>query len=121
MKWTELASGPEPLPVLGRTDERFHHVGVQKVALESVQFVEPESKARLVRIATKVAEVFHQHKRPVELSVRKLLRLGNLTEHRGPGFSGGRQTANEGVAEDLRVRREVTPDLATAELSGVEI
>ena len=62
------------LAILAGDDERLDHLGLDEVAVELVQLVQPEVVAvevesglrRVVRIATQVAEVLHQHKRPVE-------------------------------------------------------
>src|SRR5688572_26585951 len=50
----------EPLAVLGRLDEGFHHLGVDEVAAEGEQLVEPEVESGGVRIAAQVPEVLHQ-------------------------------------------------------------
>ena len=59
--------GAKSFPVLTRINERFDHVGVNEVAVERIQFVQPKIKAWRVRITTEVAEILHRYKRAIKL------------------------------------------------------
>jgi len=65
--------GREALAVLGGVDESLDHLGRDIVAVEVVQFPEPEVVPvevrirRGVRVTTQVADVLHVDERAVEL------------------------------------------------------
>ena len=66
-------SGTEPLTVFAGGDERFNHFGVDEVAVELIQLIQPEVVAliveglfgRIVRVSSEVTKVLHQHECPV--------------------------------------------------------
>src|SRR6266540_2614431 len=57
----------EAVAVFTGDDERLDHFRLFKVAVELVQLVQPEREATGVSVASQVTEVFHHHKRFVEL------------------------------------------------------
>src|SRR5437016_8982103 len=65
-------SWPETLTVFARRQKRLHHLGSREVAIELIQFVQPEivtikiSLRRVVGISLEISEVLHQHKRAIE-------------------------------------------------------
>ena len=81
--------GIEPRAILARDDESLNHLGIDEVAVELVEFVEPEfppAEVRVrnvVRVATQIAVVLHQDERSVELRLPKVGVLGHTTERRG--------------------------------------
>src|SRR5215217_3457262 len=73
----------EPLSVLDGRDEGLDHLGPPEVAAELVQLIEPELEARLVRVASQVAEVLAEHEAPVELAGGE----GRVLDHRAERLS----------------------------------
>ena len=61
-------------------DERLDHFCAFKVSIELAQLVEPECVATRIRIAPEVAEVFHHHKRFVELRIHETIVLSNTPQ-----------------------------------------
>jgi hypothetical protein len=61
-RWSCRPSIPKPLPVFARTQESLDHFGLKIIAVEAVEFGQPEGEARHVGVATQIAKVFHQHK-----------------------------------------------------------
>ena len=59
----------ESLPILAGDQERFHHLGLPEITVESIKLRQPEVIAikvcvrSRVWIPAQVAEVLHQHKR----------------------------------------------------------
>src|SRR6266540_5758428 len=94
--WTCLYA--EALTIFARQDEGLHHLGINEVAIEGIQFVEPEVESRRVRIAPQVAGVFHEYERSVELAQLQLLGFSNLTQDGGPSFRSPIQTRYELIA-----------------------
>src|SRR2546429_4919598 len=70
-------------------DEGLDHLGVDEVAIECVELVQPEVVAvkvrigRIVWISAQVAEVLHQHKGFVELSVAEISILDDSAQSLG--------------------------------------
>src|SRR5437660_6500475 len=68
-------SGAKALAIFCGGDEGFDHLRVDIVAVESIQFPQPEiitgiiRVGSIVRIAAEVAKVLHQHERPVEFLI----------------------------------------------------
>lgn len=64
------------MSVFARLNEGFHHFRPYEVATKLIQLSKPEIEAgevvvrSLVRVPAEVAEVLHQHKRAVELTLR---------------------------------------------------
>jgi len=48
----ESASDTEPLSIFGRSNEGLHHFSINKAAIESIQFIQPEIESGSVWIAT---------------------------------------------------------------------
>src|SRR5215831_1751814 len=65
-------SRSEPAPVFNRVQERLDHLGLNVIAIELVQFVQPEvvtvevAIGSIVGASPQVSEVLHQHERAVE-------------------------------------------------------
>src|SRR5581483_2386138 len=85
------------LPIFDRGEECFDHLGVDVVAVELVQLVQPEVVAvpvsirRIVGIALEVSEVLHQHKGAIEFLVSEHLIVGHQTQGTGTrSVIGGR-------------------------------
>jgi hypothetical protein len=68
----------EALPILSRHEERLDHLSVDVVAVELVEFVQPEvvavkvSVGIVVRIPSQITEVLHQHKSAIEFLLRDI-------------------------------------------------
>src|SRR5438045_5328104 len=103
------ASGPlrpEARAVLGRVDEGLDHLGGDEVSTELVELREPEVVAvevrvrRGVRIASKVAEVLHQHEGAVELVAAERPILRDLAQDEGARLRGvaGRKLRDQRIA-----------------------
>src|SRR5207244_10323588 len=64
----------EPAAIFTGFDKRFYHFGVDETAIELVQFCQPEVVAGIVerrfggviRIASQVSKVLHQHEGAIE-------------------------------------------------------
>ena len=67
------------MPVLVRADKGLDHLGVDEVAVKTVELVEPEVVTlkvesrlwRIVGVAVQVTKVLHQHKSAVEFLLRQ--------------------------------------------------
>ena len=76
--------------ILFRVNERLHHVGLNKIAVELIQFVQPEivtvkiSLRRVVGISLEITEVLHQHKRAIEFMLGQRLVLSYVSERPRP-------------------------------------
>src|SRR5581483_9340134 len=99
--WSSSQLGAESLAILNRRQKRLHHLGIDVVAIELIQFGQPEIVARVIRIlwivwvAAQVTKVLHQHERAIEFRVdqirifsdlsQRLSASGNIVRVRGPG------------------------------------
>src|SRR5947209_15825398 len=70
----------EPLSVLRGREESLDHLGLDEVAAEGVELVEPEVEARRVRVAPQIAEVLHRDEGSVELCVGEGRALGDASK-----------------------------------------
>ena len=95
---------PKPQSIFTGDEERSHHLGIDEIAIELVQFAQPEIVAVvieawfgwIVRIATKVAEVLHQHKRFIELAFNEIRMLSDHSQSFCPGvYISRRRSATE--------------------------
>ena len=63
--------------------KRFYHIGIYEVAVKLVELVQPEIVAveivvrGIVRISSKISEVFHQHEGIVELRLSEVTVFDN--------------------------------------------
>src|SRR5688572_14018394 len=88
-------------------NEGLDHLGVYKIAIELIELAEPEvvarkvqtSLRRIIGVAPQVAEVLHQHKRPVELPVGEDRVFRNRTQDLRP------QRRRGGIGRQLRDQR----------------
>src|SRR5882724_7150433 len=81
-------SWPKSLAVFERDDESLDHLRTHEVAAKLVQLTQPEVVTaevcvwRIVRVASHVAKVLHQHKRFVELRASHVCILSYSAQHR---------------------------------------
>ncbi len=81
------------MPVLVRADKGLDHLGVDEVAVETVELIEPEVVAlkvqsrlwTVVGVAMQVTKILHQHKGAVEFFAHDLLILSHSSQ--GPRSS----------------------------------
>jgi hypothetical protein len=79
----------KPLTILSGDQKRFHHFGVDEVAVELIQLVQPEVVAievecalrSIVWIATQLAKILHQNKRSIHFLLREAPILNHATQH----------------------------------------
>src|SRR5215813_3549228 len=90
-----IGSLSKSLPEFDRLDKGPDHFRSQEIAVEAVQFVEPEVKARLIRIPPQKSEVLHQHKHAVDLCGPERRFLGDLTQDGCSRLSLVRQAINQ--------------------------
>src|ERR1700686_2040297 len=104
---TDLTLLRKSTAVLGRNQERFHHLGILEVAAKSVQLNQPEvvtakvSVWSRIRIAPQVTKVLSQHKRLIELLLSQRRVLGHGPQH---------------LRSCLRTRREIAYQLISLRL-----
>src|SRR6267142_2054843 len=81
---------PESPAILGRGDEGLDHLSIDEVAIELIQFRQPEVKARIVpirwviRVASQIAKVLHQHECAVGFCANKTGMFPDCSQHLRP-------------------------------------
>src|SRR5205807_10013754 len=99
-----VCSLAEPLSVFGRADEGLNHLGINEIAIESVELIQPKVVTRKVRIGPairitpQVPKVLHQDKRAVELCVNQVLILSDCTQYVGARLRTCRQITYQLIA-----------------------
>src|SRR5215471_19732572 len=96
--FTSCVRRAETLPVFYRLYERLDHFRGKVIAPETVELVQPEIKAGLVRIAPQEPEVLHQHKHRVELGGPEGRFLADLAEDRSASLRLVRQPIYQRVS-----------------------
>jgi len=80
------------MSVFAGDNERLNHLGVDEVAVELVQLIQPEVVPlkvsrrfrRIKRISPEVAEVLHQHKRLIQFLLFQGRVFGDAPQHPRP-------------------------------------
>ena len=70
----------EPLLIFRGSNERAHHAA-KIIRLAIIEDVEPKVVAAHIHVAPQIAEVFHQHKRGIELAVFENLNVDYILDH----------------------------------------
>src|SRR5438552_2285146 len=79
--------GAKSSPILTRINERLHHLCLNKIAVELVQFVQPIFITGIIHIrsriwiTTQITKVLHQHKRSIKLLLYERRVFGHMKEH----------------------------------------
>src|ERR1044072_1627455 len=85
----------EPPTIFRRAQESLDHLSLEEVAVELVQFIQPEvitievTIRWIIRVAAQVAEILHLHDRARQLTADE---VGNL-RHLQQSLSAGRRIA----------------------------
>src|SRR5215831_20744077 len=80
----------ESFAIFTRIYESFDHFRRQVIAVELIQLGQPEVKAcvvavrRIVRIASQITEVLHQHKSAIRLSADQVRMFGDGAQYLRP-------------------------------------
>ena len=80
------------MAVFTGNDEGLNHLRLFEVAVELIELRQPEREALAVRIPAQVAEVFHHHKRFVELRGYETIVFSDTPQHLGPVHRARTQT-----------------------------
>lgn len=106
----EYQSWAKALAILTRSNEGLDHFGLLVVAVELIELREPEAVAvkicvrRVVWIPPQVAEILHQHERPVELRADEIHVLGHRAQNFGPRLRSSHQVSRQLIALCRRER-----------------